>query len=86
MSEARKPSGSQQAPLIRSRRSSARVKLIGRAIGLLQLAADLLEGASQLSDQPVHELTSAQRALATALQSLGVTPAAPVPKDQGELR
>lgn len=61
----------------------ARLKLVGRAIGLLQLVADLLEGAAQLSEQPVKELTSAQRAVAGGLRSLGVSPPGPGPQVEG---
>lgn len=79
-------SSSKQAPLIRRRRSAARVKLVGRAIGFLQLAEDLIEGAAQLSDGPVPALTSAQSSVAAALRSLGAQPAETTHERGGEGR
>lgn len=82
MSAPRPRKASQQTPLIRRRRAVARIKLVGRAIGLLQLAADLLEGAGQLGEQPRAEITAAQRSLARALRALAAPrpPGSPVPR------
>lgn len=61
---------SQRRPRIRRSRHQARVKLVGRALGFMELARDMLDGAIQLGSAQCTELSAAQENLQRALEAI----------------
>ena len=73
MSEGAKRSASVAAKRLRAIRLRARVQLIGRALGFMELARDLLEGARNLGEPVPHEITDAFVDLEWAILALKAT-------------